>query len=61
MLPTYINTAKLVVDNWKSIKKAGKYIPTLLSDIGFMLAKIGVIYGNPISAIAISAGGAAVK
>ena len=61
MMPVYVYTAKLISENKAALRKAGKLLPELFSNIGFMLAKIGVIYGNPISALAISAGASAVK
>ena len=60
LLPSYIKTARLVHDNYAIIKSAGDKLPGIFGQIGKMMAKIGLIYGNPISMIAIGMGGAAV-
>ena len=60
LFPSYISTAKLIHDNYAILKSAGDKLPGIFGQIGKMMAKIGIIYGNPFSMIAMGAGAAAV-
>lgn len=60
MLPGYVDLTKKVHENEQAVKKGGKLIQQMIEDTGLMLMKIGAIYGNPLSAIVMGMGVAAV-
>ena len=61
MMPIYINTCKLVYNNKEMADRGPVMLTMLLGEMGALMAAIGVTLGNPISALAISAGAGYIK
>lgn len=60
IFPPYIKAAKMANDNRDALINGSKLMGQVIEDMGWLMGKIGLIFGNPLGAVAITLGLAAV-
>ena len=60
IFPPYIKAAKMAYDNKDALLNGSKLMGQVIEDMGWLMGKIGLIFGNPLGAVAITLGLAAV-